>query len=96
MTNFALPAYDWAPRRDQMELWNKVLEPDFRKGVVVAHRRWGKDELGLQATAIKAMQRVGSYCIACPNTSRRVKPYGKWSTGAPNVPVLMTRSPLRL
>lgn len=63
---FELPAYGWNPRKDQIPLWRHIMAPDFRKGVIVGHRRYGKDELGLQAMAVKAMERVGSYWYALP------------------------------
>lgn len=65
-TMFQMPAYGWRPRPDQIPLWRKMMEPDFRRGVIVAHRRYGKDELGLQMMAVKAMQRVGSYWYCLP------------------------------
>ena len=65
-TSFALPAYGWRPRRDQLPIWNSMVRPDFRRGVIVGHRRYGKDELGLQMTAVKAMSRVGSYWYCLP------------------------------
>ncbi len=64
--NFQLPAYGWTPRKDQVALWRQMISPDFRKGVIVAHRRFGKDELGLHITAAKAMSRVGSYWYCLP------------------------------
>lgn len=66
MSGFALPAYDWKPRADQMGVWRAITAPTFRAGIVNAHRRWGKDELALQATAVHAMSRVGSYWYALP------------------------------
>lgn len=73
MSNFALPAYGWNPRRDQVPLWRQMLHPDFRRGVIVGHRRFGKDELGLQATAVKAMERVGSYWYCLPQYAQARK-----------------------
>lgn len=73
MSNFQLPAYNWNPRRDQVPIWRRIMSPDFRKGVVVGHRRYGKDELGLQATAVKAMERVGSYWYALPEYAQARK-----------------------
>lgn len=70
---FELPAYGWRPRQDQLPLWRKMLRPDFRRGVVVAHRRWGKDEIALQMLAVKAMQRVGSYAYLLPEYSQARK-----------------------
>lgn len=63
---FELPAYGWCPRKDQMPIWNAMMRPDFRRGNIVAHRRWGKDELALQCLSVKAMERVGSYFYALP------------------------------
>lgn len=63
---FELPAYGWKPRRDQMPSWQTLMNTDFRRGSIVAHRRFGKDELGLQTVAVKAMERVGSYWYAMP------------------------------
>lgn len=73
MTDFALPAYGWSPRRDQMPLWRTMMRPEFRQGVIVGHRRFGKDELGLQLTCIKAMQRVGSYWYCLPQYNQARK-----------------------
>jgi hypothetical protein len=66
MSDFSLPAYDWRPRKDQMPIWRKITSPDFRRGNIVAHRRYGKDELALQALAVNAMSRVGSYWYCLP------------------------------
>jgi phage terminase large subunit len=63
---FQLPAYGWKPRADQLPLWNRIIAPEFRSGTIVAHRRYGKDEIGLQATCVHAMSRVGSYIYALP------------------------------
>ena len=73
MTDFALPVYGWSPRRDQMPLWRTMMRPEFRQGVIVGHRRFGKDELGLQLTCIKAMQRVGSYWYCLPQYNQARK-----------------------
>lgn len=66
MSEFALPAYGWRPRKDQIPAWRALISPDLRKASIVAHRRYGKDELMLQAIAVHAMRRVGSYWYALP------------------------------
>jgi phage terminase large subunit len=66
MDEFELPAYGWSPRVDQLPYWNRMLSPHFRRGVLACHRRYGKDELGLQVMAVKAMERTGSYWYALP------------------------------
>jgi len=63
---FDLPAYGWRPRRDQVPVWRQLVDPGFQRGNIVAHRRYGKDELALQMLAVKAMSRVGSYWYALP------------------------------
>ena len=70
---FEMPAYGWRPRADQMPLWRRMMRGDFRRGVIAAHRRYGKDELGLQVMAVKAMQRVGSYWYALPQYAQARK-----------------------
>jgi len=73
MTDFALPAYDWRPRKDQMPIWRTMMSDDFRRGTIVAHRRFGKDELALQMMAVKAMQRPGSYWYCLPQYAQARK-----------------------
>jgi hypothetical protein len=71
---FELPAYGWTPRRDQMPVWNALMRPDLRKAVIVASRRWGKDEMVLAALSCRAMDRVGSYlyCLPAYEQARKV------------------------
>lgn len=66
MSNFSLPAYGWAPRADQLKVWNSIISPGFKAGSLCCHRRWGKDEIGLQAMAVKAMERTASYMYVFP------------------------------
>lgn len=40
--------------------------PAKRRLIEIAHRRWGKDEIALQATRIKAMERPASYWHCLP------------------------------
>lgn len=65
-----LPAYGWAPRKDQKEVWEALMSPDIDTVVVCAHRRWGKDELALHSSVIHSMQRVGSRLYALPQYSQ--------------------------
>jgi phage terminase large subunit len=41
--------------------------------ICAAHRRWGKDEIALNWTAVAAMQRVGSYLYCLPQYSQARK-----------------------
>ena len=72
-TEFALPAYGWSPRKDQMPIWRGLLADEFRRGVIVGHRRYGKDELGLQMMCVRAMSRVGSYWYCLPQYAQARK-----------------------
>lgn len=65
MTQIVLPAYDWAPRPQQLRAWN-ALSQGIRTVVLAWHRRMGKDEVALHNAAIKAMQRVGNYWHMLP------------------------------
>ena len=55
----------WVPRPDQEPLWD-YLEGGGKRAVMVAHRRWGKDDVALHFTATQAMQRVGNYWHMLP------------------------------
>lgn len=82
--DFDLPAYGWAPRPDQLPLWQRLISPDLRKASIVAHRRYGKDELALQALAVHAMSRVGSYWYCLPEYEQARKAIWtmvNWRTG---------------
>ena len=56
---------NWQPRDYQRPLW-EYLERDGKLAYVVAHRRWGKDDVALHWTACAAMQRVGTYWHMLP------------------------------
>ncbi len=56
---------NWSPRPDQRPLWD-YLESGGKRAVMVAHRRWGKDEVALHFAAVAAMQRTGNYWHMLP------------------------------
>jgi phage terminase large subunit len=60
-----LPAHGWEPRDDQVLLWD-YLENGGLRAVEVCHRRWGKDEVGLNFTATASQQRIGNYWHMLP------------------------------
>jgi len=64
---------NWSPRPDQRPLWD-YLESGGKRAVMVAHRRWGKDEVALHFAAVAAMQRAGNYWHMLPQygQARRV------------------------
>lgn len=57
--------HKWRPRPDQMPLWS-YLEGGGTRAVEVAHRRWGKDDIGLHFTATQMVQRIGTYWHMLP------------------------------
>lgn len=64
MPRISLP-YNWAPRPDQLPLWRYLLNGGTR-AVEVAHRRWGKDDVALHATAVASQRKVGNYWHMLP------------------------------
>jgi phage terminase large subunit len=62
----------WHPRPDQMPLWS-YLERGGRRADVVAHRRWGKDDVSLHNTACQAHKRVGVYWHMLPEAAQARK-----------------------
>jgi len=55
----------WTPRPYQLPIW-AALERGIRYVLVVAHRRFGKDDLGLHWTAVAATQRAANYFYMLP------------------------------
>ena len=56
---------NWRPRPDQMEDW-RYLEQGGKRAVIVAHRRWGKDDIALHYTATQMVQKPGNYWHMLP------------------------------
>jgi phage terminase large subunit len=68
-----LPAGVWTPRNHQLDLWHYLLGRlacGGQRADVVAHRRWGKDEVGLHWAALAASQRTGTYWHLLPEASQ--------------------------
>lgn len=63
MARIKLPN-NWTPRPDQIPFFSSI-KPGSRS-IVVAHRRWGKDDVALHSTSCNAMQRVGNYWHCLP------------------------------
>jgi phage terminase large subunit len=59
----------WRPRSYQKSLM-RYLEAGGTRADVVAHRRWGKDEVALHWAAIRAVRRPGSYWHLLPEASQ--------------------------
>ena len=59
----------WEPREYQLDLWLH-LRNGGRRADVVAHRRWGKDEVALHWAALAASMRTGNYWHLLPEASQ--------------------------
>ncbi|MBU1377203.1 MAG: hypothetical protein KKE02_09935 [Alphaproteobacteria bacterium] len=59
----------WRPRLYQLDLWEELLA-GRKRADVVAHRRWGKDEVALHWAAWAAWNRPGSYWHLLPETAQ--------------------------
>lgn len=59
----------WEPRPHQVALW-EALHGGTRRADVVAHRRWGKDEVALHWAAWCAQNRIGSYWHLLPEAAQ--------------------------
>jgi len=64
--------HNWTPRIYQGRLWNYMLRGGTR-AEVIAHRRWGKDEVALHWSAVAAHDRVASYWHMLPQASQARK-----------------------
>ena len=64
----ALPQ-GWNPRLYQVDLWQALLG-GAKRADVVAHRRWGKDEVALHWAAWAAQERVGGYWHLLPEAAQ--------------------------
>jgi hypothetical protein len=67
-----LPHNEWAPRPHQEEFWD-YLEGGGLRGVAVAHRRFGKDEIALNWGAVAAHKRRGTYWHLLPEAEQARK-----------------------
>lgn len=64
MIDIQLPN-NWKPRKDQLPLM-KYLWGGGKRAVVVAHRRWGKDDCALHFASTAMIERVGNYWHMLP------------------------------
>ena len=60
-----MPHNGWLPRDHQDKLWN-YLRNGGKRAVAIWHRRAGKDEVCLHATACAMLERPGNYWYALP------------------------------
>jgi phage terminase large subunit len=64
--------HNWNPRPDQMPMWS-YLENGGRRADMVAHRRWGKDDVSLHWAAVGAHQKIGTYWHMLPEAAQARK-----------------------
>ena len=60
-----IPYAGWRPRPHQLKLWNYLVNGG-KRAVAVWHRRAGKDEVVLHATAQAMVDRVGNFWHCLP------------------------------
>jgi phage terminase large subunit len=64
--SFELP-YNYIPRNYQRQVWNHFVPDGYQKRcAVIAHRRWGKDLLGLNIASCLSQQVLGTYWHVLP------------------------------
>lgn len=64
--------YNWNPRPDQRPAWD-YLEGGGTRLDIVAHRRWGKDDISLHWAATASQQKVGTYWHMLPQAAQARK-----------------------
>jgi phage terminase large subunit len=68
ITDISVPQKGWKPRPHQQALWRYMMKGG-RRAVAVWHRRAGKDEVLLHATACAMLERSGTYWHCLPEFS---------------------------
>lgn len=63
---------NWTPRSYQSKVWN-YLVGGGKRAAVLAHRRWGKDEIALHWTAVSAMEHPATYWHMLPQAAQARK-----------------------
>ena len=56
---------NWKPRDNQRAIWD-YMEGGGLRGLLVAHRRYGKDDIGLHFTATQCVEKPGNYWHMLP------------------------------
>lgn len=69
LSRVEIPAYGWKPRHYQRDLW-RYLREGGKRADVVAHRRWGKDEIALHWAAVSALKKPATYWHLLPEQSQ--------------------------
>lgn len=72
---------NWKPRSYQAPAW-RYLQNGGKRAVIVAHRRWGKDDLALHRTCCAAFERPANYWHMLPEYGQARK--AVWSAVNPH------------
>lgn len=64
--------YNWDVRSYQVPLWNYFMKGG-KRAAVVAHRRWGKDEVAGHLTAVMALKKAATYWHMLPQAAQARK-----------------------
>lgn len=67
-----LPHNGWRPRPAQRQIW-RAIEGGKKRISAICHRRFGKDDIALHATAIAAHERVADYWHCLPQYAQARK-----------------------
>ena len=65
MSQVNVPAKGWSPAPHQLAAW-RDMEAEVPNILLVCHRRWGKDEIGLNDCAIQAAKYPATYFYCLP------------------------------
>lgn len=65
MPEICLPANGWRPRPYQRRIWD-YIKRGGKRAIVIAHRRWGKDDIALHMACRMAHVRVATYWHLLP------------------------------
>lgn len=63
--NISVPAHGWKPREHQLGIWAD-MEAHVKNILLICHRRFGKDELGLNDCATRAAETPANYFYCLP------------------------------
>src|SRR5436190_12506588 len=81
ITDISVPQRGWQPRPHQQRLWNYLMRGG-KRAVAVWHRRAGKDEVALHATAVAMLERPANYWYMFPRFTDARK--GIWDAVNPH------------
>jgi len=72
VTSLDIPYNGWKPRPHQSRLWS-YLAHGGKRAIAIWHRRAGKDDVALHATAVAMLERVGNYWHCLPEYAQARK-----------------------